>query len=145
MRFKTRYDRWLVAVVVVAFAVSCGSVLRRGPDWIALLPIAIWAPILLHMLPQYYETRPDGLFIRQGWRRILIPYPSLIQVESWADSRSAPVFSMQRIKVVTREDKEYVIAVAEEERFFAMLASLCPQLKPSPGGLRLPHLQSMVS
>ena len=81
MRFKTKFDRWLVIVLVVAACASLSlpaSLLKPGPHPTPQIVAAcfvpvIWFIVLSGTLPQYYELRTDGLFIRQGWRKSLIP------------------------------------------------------------------------
>jgi hypothetical protein len=105
MRFKTKCDRWLVIVLVMAACASLtlpASLLKPGPHptpqvVAACFVPAIWFIVLSGMLPQYYELRTDGLFIRQGWRKSLIPYPSLAEIHSVSDSRNAAVFSTDRV------------------------------------------------
>ena len=103
--------------------------------WLTFTPLAIWLIVLPCTLPQYYEVREDGLFLRQGWRKSLIPYASLIEIQSISDSRSAAVFSTDRILVVTQEGRRFLIAVTEDERFLAELSKRCPQLEQRPFGL----------
>jgi hypothetical protein len=147
MRFQTRYDRWLVVVIVLTIVLTCGilpalRIFAPGsnppPLWVALLPVAIWLVVIPCTLPQYYEVREDGLFLRQGWRKRLIPYGSLVEVQEMSDTRSAGVFSWDRILVVTREGKRFLIAVEEEERFMTEVAKRCPQLERKPFGLSVP-------
>jgi len=129
MRFATRFDRWLVVLLVVAALVSCGAVPYLVPIWLAVLST---------MLPQYYEVRESGLFIRQGWQEILIPYASLIELQSVTNSMSAAVFSSQRILVVTSEGRRVLIAVAEDDRFLEEVARRAPQLERKAYGLGVP-------
>jgi len=129
MRFATRFDRWLVVLLVVAALVSCGAVPYLLPVWLAVLST---------MLPQYYEVREDGLFIRQGWRKTLIPYGSLSELRSVTNSMSAAVFSSQRILIVTSEGRRILIAVAEDDRFLEEVARRAPQLERKAFGLALP-------
>jgi hypothetical protein len=98
----------------------------------------LWLVVLSGTLPQYYEVRADGLFIRQGWRKSLIPYASLVEVQSVSDSRSAALFLTDRILIVTQSGKRFVIAVAEHDRFFSELAKRCPQLERRAFGLGTP-------
>ena len=153
MRFKTKFDRWLVIVLVLSATVTCvivpvmrfvapGS--HPGPLWLTFVPFVIWLMVLPCMLPQYYEVREDGLFLRQGWRRSLIPYASLVEVQPISDSRSAAVFSTDRILVATQEGRRFVIAVAEDERFLAEVSRRCPQLEHRPVGLGIPFSPSSV-
>jgi hypothetical protein len=144
MRFETRYDRWLVVLLVVAATATCvflpvlafldsGRQPRALP--VAFAPWAIWLFVIACTLPQYYEVREDGLFLRQGWRRRLIPYASLVEIQSIVDSRSAAVFSSQRMLLVTRENRRFLIAVAEEERFLTEISKRCPLLERKSFGL----------
>jgi hypothetical protein len=151
MRFATRFDRWLVVLLAFAALVSCGLMpflrffdpgTHPGPKWMAFMAWPLWLAVLSAMLPQYYEVRENGLFIRQGWRRILIPYASLIEVQSVTNSMSAAVFSSQRILIVTTEGRRVLIAVAEDERFLAEVARRAPQLERKAFGLGLPFAPS---
>jgi len=139
MRFETRYDRWLVILLIVAAVCSLvPSFLPGAPGGVRLLAVAICAVVIVSTLPQYYEVRSDGLFIRQGWKKRLIPYASLAGLQSMVDWRSAGVFSSQRIAIATREGKRYLIAVAEEERFLEEVARRSPQLERKSFGLGTP-------
>lgn len=147
MRFKTKFDRWLVVVLILTAALTCVILPlvrlfvptpRPVPLAAVFLPLVIWLIVLPSTLPQYYDVRDDGLFIRQGWRKSLIPYASITEVQSVTDSRSAAVFSVDRILVDTRSGRRYLIAVAEEERFMDELARRCPQLDRKPSGLGMP-------
>jgi hypothetical protein len=129
MRFATRFDRWLVVLLVFAALLSCGAVPYLLPVWLAVLSMT---------LPQYYEVRDNGLFIRQGWRKILIPYASLIELQSVTNSMSAAVFSSQRILIVTKEGRRILIAVAEDDRFLEEVSRRAPQLERKAFGLGLP-------
>jgi hypothetical protein len=126
MRFETKFDRWIVAVMVggVALSLVVPAELfftavepHRPPLWCAILPWLIWGVVLTCMLPQYYEVRTAGLFIRQGWRKILIPYAALVGIQAVSDAHSAGVFSTDRLLVTTRQGKCYVIAPAEQRQF----------------------------
>ena len=147
MRFATKFDRWLVVVLVLAAPVT-GVVLpavhflapgaHPAPRWVVLLSPALWLVGLLCTLPQYYEVREDCLFLRQGWRKSLIPYPSLVELQPMSDSRSAGVFSTDRILVVTQGGKRFLIAPVEQARFLDEVARRTPQLERKGFGLALP-------
>lgn len=82
-----------------------------------MIPWLIWAYVLPCTLPRYYEVRTEGLFIRQGWRKVLIPYAALVRLQAVSDATSAGVFSTDRLLVTTREGRCYVIAPAEQKQF----------------------------
>ena len=149
MRFATKFDRWLVMVIALSAVVSIGVLPltflippKQGgaaPWWLALAPPLIWSIVIPATLPQYYEVREDGLFIRQGWHKSFIPWASLVEIRHlMPDLCSAAVFSTDRLLVVTRESRELLIAVAERERFLTEVAKRCPQLQQGPFGLALP-------
>jgi hypothetical protein len=102
------------------------------------LPWPIWSIVLLCTLPQYYEVRPDGLFIRQGWRKVLIAYADLTELQATTDTRSAAVFSMDRMLVGTRDGRSLIIAPADQEGFLAAVAQRCPRLERKGSGLGSP-------
>jgi hypothetical protein len=144
MRFATRFDRWLMCLLVPAAALTsivlpAMRLFKPGahpaPLPLALLPPVLCVFVLAATLPQYYEVRGDGLFIRQGWRKALIPYPSLMELRPTFDARSAPVYSMDRLLVVTRENRRYVIAPADQEGFLAAVAQWAPHLDRRAAGL----------
>jgi hypothetical protein len=144
MRFATRYDRWLVALLVLAGSASCVVLPwvrfyapsdHPGPPWMAFIAWPIWILALAATLPQYYELRDDALFIRQGWRRILAPYGALLEVQSVTSAMSAAVFSTQRLLVVSNDGRQILIAVADEDRFMSELARRAPQLERKAFGL----------
>jgi PH (Pleckstrin Homology) domain-containing protein len=154
MRFDTRFDPWLVALVVLAAAVSLVVLPavrflapgpHPGPLWFAFKGWVIWLVVIPCMLPQYYEVRETGLFLRQGWRKVLVPYASLVEIQPRSDSMSAPVFSTDRILVVTQEGKRFVIAVAEDQRFLKEVAKRCPQLEWRNFGLGIPLSPPSIS
>jgi hypothetical protein len=140
MRFATKFDTWLVVCLVAGLGGSLVPALRGIPSHWVLAPIGlIWGYLLLATLPQYYEVRPEGLFIRQGiLTKVLIPYEELTEVRASSDSRSAGVYSTDRVMVATKKPKTYVIAPVEQDRFFEEVARRAPQLERRAGGLALP-------
>ena len=138
MRFETKFDRWLVALVAVGVGVGClVPVLvmlvlpEHGPIfWLLPLVPLVGLTALAASLPQYYEVREDGLFIRQGWRRVLLPYASLKDLRRESNLYSAPVFSADRIFISTDTGRCLVIAVAQEEQFLTEVLRRSPKLAP---------------
>jgi hypothetical protein len=142
MRFKTRYDVWLVVMLsVVAFlmigmpsALYLTHVVRGAPMLLFLFGPAIMAIVLSLTLPQYHELREDGMFIRQGWKRALLSYDALRDLRADTGVMSAPVFSTHRIYLTVVSAGEWVIAVADEEKFLAEVRRRAPQLQRVSGG-----------
>ena len=146
MRFATKFDRWLVITLVASFAAMLALPALRHfrpnasppPQGILVMPLAIWAIVLPCMLPQYYEVRDNGLFLRQGWKKSLIPYSDLVSLEPVSDSRSAAVFSSDRVQIVTRNGKTWVIAPADQTGFLDAVLLRAPQLEKKGFRLALP-------
>jgi hypothetical protein len=145
VRFATKFDGRIVAallgggfasLVLPWVSLAGGGPLRHpAPDWLRMLPWVVWPAILVCMLPQYYEVRPDGLFIRQGWRKVLIKYADLAELQTTMNTRSGAVFSMDRITVATRTGRTLIIAPADQQGLLAAVALRCPHLERKGSGL----------
>jgi hypothetical protein len=154
MRFATKFDRRLMCLLIPAAVLTCivlpaMRLFKPGahpaPLPLALLPPVLCVFVLAATLPQYYEVRGEGLFIRQGWRKMLIPYPSLVELQPTFDSRSAAVYSMDRLLVVTRENRRYVIAPTDQSGFLDAVAQFAPQLERRATGLSVPFSAGTLS
>jgi hypothetical protein len=78
--------------------------------------------------PEYYEIRENGLFIRQGWKRNLIPYATidkflpLAQAFRWLPPANG-------FLVIPEKGASFYVAPSEKERFLAEVSQRCPQLE----------------
>ena len=144
IRFQTRFDTWLVVILILAILVSCVAPAllalahRSGAAYPFYVSLPIWLIAIAATLPQYYEIRAEGLFLRQGWRKNLIRFEDLTEIQPMSDSRSAGVFSTERILIVTRENRRFLIAVREQECFLDELSRRCPQMVRLEFGLAMP-------
>jgi hypothetical protein len=144
MRFETRYDKWLAGVLIgiglllFGLPVALHSLLavHGQPIWPLLPGPVIYLLALSVTLPQYYELREEGLYIRQGWKKALLPYSALCELCAADSVLSAPVFSTHRLQVTAVPGGLFLIAVAEQERFLAEVARRAPQLEQWPSGLK---------
>jgi hypothetical protein len=143
---KTRYDKWLAGVLIatglILFCLPAWLYLNPAthgkPIWLLLFGPVIFVLALLATLPQYYEVREEGLFIRQGWKKALLAYSALSELSEAESMLSAPVFSTHRLLVTAVPGGQFLIAVAEQERFLEEVARHTPQLEQWPSGLRTP-------
>ena len=145
MRFRTRYEGWMVAMLIaVGLVLIAIPVLihfstpahGRPPLAIFLIGPVVYALVMTATLPQYYEVREEGLFLRQGWKKTLLSYDALWELSEWNSVLSAPVFSTHRLLVNAAPGGQFVIAVAEQERFLAEVSRHAPQLEVWPSGLK---------
>ena len=128
MRFETKFDGWLTALLVTYTFVAFAVAFSRVPVIVAYLPLAIWVISVALMLPQYYEVRSEGLFVRQGLRAVEIPWPTVQELISVHGGQSARVFSMERMHVVTSDGKRFIISPRDRSGFLEAVAGRCPQL-----------------
>jgi hypothetical protein len=144
MRFETRYDKWLVGVLIatgsILFGLPVGLYFNPAthghPVWLFLFGPVIFVLALSVTLPQYYELREEGLFIRQGWKKALLAYSALGELSTADSVLSAPVFSTHRLLVTAVPGGQFLIAVADQKRFLAEVARHAPQLEQWPSGLK---------
>ncbi len=102
---------------------------HHTPSWHSVLCVSIWILALAATLPQYYVLDAGNLLIRQGWRRIVIPYSSLVAAQSVHESWSAAVYSADRVLLTTSDNREYLIAPRDRPRFLSELSSRSPHLQ----------------
>jgi hypothetical protein len=144
MRFETRYDKWLAGVLIATGLIIFGlpvalyfNLSAHGqPVWPLFFGPAVFVFVLSATLPQYYELREDGLFIRQGWKKALLPYSALCELRTVNSVFSAPVFSTHRLQVTAVPGGLFLIAVAEQKQFLSEVALRAPQLEQWPSGLK---------
>ncbi|MGA2269760.1 MAG: PH domain-containing protein [Bryobacteraceae bacterium] len=121
MTHQAKIDWWIAAAIVFAVIV-----LLVGVDyWIA-------GPVLLVLLicayPQSYQTTADGLLIRGGlWRR-LIPYEVITFVGPISDDRGNLVLSTDPVRIQYGIASELRIAPADPRAFLADIARHTPHL-----------------
>jgi membrane protein YdbS with pleckstrin-like domain len=144
MRFSTKVDRWLAVVLsisaILTFIVPLAALLlalvRRQPiHWMAGALVAVWVVALFATLPQYYELRAEGLYIRQGWRKSLVLYGSILSVESTTSTVSAGVYSSDRVQIETASQGSYLIAPVNRPLFLDKLTQRAPFASTSPGSI----------
>ena len=153
MRFETKFSRGMKPALALAVVFLCvGSLVyilnpyhRTDRTVLSLLLPIAYLLIVPWAWPQYYDVREDGLFLRQGFSKNLIPYQFLVVLRSiQANSRNLRVFSTDRILVVTETGQRFVIAVAEEERFLAEVSKRCPQLELKNSSLEIPFAPMLI-
>jgi hypothetical protein len=134
MRFEMRFEHaWvnrlvlLAALAGVAFAAINLLLTDSHPAhrWPALAQIVCWLVLLASWSRGYCEVRESDLFLRRGWKKISIPYASLIELKARPDGYG--VFA------IANDGRRFVIAVANVPIFLREIYRRCPQLNPSSG------------
>ena len=121
MQYRAKID-WLIAVGLLA---GIGAPLLGRAYWVSGLILLVY---LAFLLPQSYETTSEGLLIRAGLYRKLIPYASITVIGPCSDTRSSFALSLDRMKITYGSGKEIRIAPADQDGFMADLAMRTPQL-----------------
>ena len=141
VHFQTKVDPWVGITVAIAALFTLvapvvfilSSMVSRQPvDWTLLIPVGAWIIVLAATLPQYYELRADGLFIRQGWRRSLVAYDALVSAEAVDSTLSSGVYSTERIRIGTEGAASYLIAPRDGSLFLRELAQRAPRIAQEP-------------
>jgi hypothetical protein len=121
MRYGAKIDWW----IAVGLLGGIGAPLLGRAYWVSGL---ILLACLAFLLPQSYETTGEGLLIRAGLYRKLIPYASIAAIGPCSDTGSSLALSMDRLKISYGSGKEFYIAPADQEAFMRDIAMRTPQL-----------------
>ena len=121
-----------VALVIPAVLIMSSMVDDQRMRWGLLIPISGSIAVLAATLPQYYQLRTDGLFIKQGWHRSLIAYDALLSAKAVDSTLSSGVFSAARIGIETKDGRNYLIAPNDRSLFLEELAQRAPQIAERP-------------
>ncbi|HPT25949.1 MAG TPA: PH domain-containing protein [Bryobacteraceae bacterium] len=132
-----KIDRWLAILLGIAAlltfivpSVNLVKALMRhdAPSLHAVFCVAAWIVALAASLPQYYVLEDEGVLVRQGWRKVFIPYPLLQAAKSVHQSWSAAVYSVDRILLTTCDGHEHLIAPKDGPGFMRELMSRSPHI-----------------
>ena len=136
---------WRTFGLIVGPVAACLSLYRVYSDWPRWLRGAVYAGILIFyllgvasILPQYYELRSAGLFIRRGWRTMLIPYTSL---RTYRPAEYLPAtLATDGLRITTTEGRAVLVAPLDRERFLEELTRCAPLLeRASPAHAIVPR------
>lgn len=121
MQHKAKIDWWIAAAMLGGIA---APLLGRA-YWVSGL---ILLALLVCAYPQTYETTSDGLLIRAGLIRKLIPYAAITAIGPSSDKSSSFALSLDRVKIQYGSGKAVLIAPADQDVFFKDIAMRTPQL-----------------
>lgn len=121
MRHAAKVDLWLGIAIVAGIAIPLASRAYWASGFILAL-------LLICAYPQWYTTTPEGLLIRAGLTRRLVPYEAITFIGPSSDGRSSVALSMDRVKIEWGLGSDVLIAPADPEAFFADMAMRTPHL-----------------
>jgi membrane protein YdbS with pleckstrin-like domain len=107
IRYRSKVDAWLAAVLLGAFLITLMAmsfvVVLLGAFatawWIVVFVLVIWGFVLSLLFPLYYEITASTLLVRSGWIRRQIPLSSIQRVFPTNNPLSAPALSLDRLQV----------------------------------------------
>ncbi len=108
IRYNSKKDAWLVAVIVVAlllsfipqiFVLMTPEAMQQGA-WVSLVvTVVVWVFVASLIWPLYYEITPSELFIRSGLLHWKIPLASIQRVSPTRNLLASPSLSLDRLRV----------------------------------------------
>ena len=107
IKYRSKVDAWLAAVLVGAFLMTLLVLLfvvvlsgAFAMAWgVVVFVLVIWGGVLSLLFPLYYEITPSTLLVRSGWIRREIPLASIQRVFPTHNPLSAPALSLDRLQV----------------------------------------------
>ena len=140
MCFRAKFSRLNLALLLNSGILVCVApllLMQTGSNPILIIlcvaPFLFWCLFLSFHLPQYYELRDGELLLFKGWRKVSIPYASLIELQPYSGERG--LFSRDMMQLITRDSRRFLISPKLEELFIREIAKRCPLLQRKGAGL----------
>ena len=121
MRHPAKIDWWIGCCILAGVLLPSLS----GAYWAGCIVLGI---VFMAIFPQWYETTPQGLVIRSGLTRRVVPYQAITFIGPATEGRSNVALSLDRVKVEWGLGSDVLIAPADPDAFYADMASRAPQL-----------------
>jgi membrane protein YdbS with pleckstrin-like domain len=145
MRFKSKVDSWLVAVVIVTgmAALAAGAVvLREGAPgglltMLLLVALVVALPIWL-LAATDYAFEQTALRIRSGPFRWTIRLDEIRSVQPTRNPLSSPALSLDRLRITYGGGKFIMISPEDKAGFLQELRKRCPGVTFADSGSRAP-------
>jgi hypothetical protein len=129
LRYRAKVDWWIGVAIVVGLMLPLVMANFTTP-WLYGAAAVPWVIVFGLCYPQSYETTAEGLLIRAGLMRRLIPYGSITRAEPSRDARSSMALSLDRVRIVYGDfSREVFLSPVEKSAFLEDLAKRAPQLR----------------
>ena len=144
MRFPSKRDFWLTAIVLAGEALILGGVAfalasPKAPGWpFAAFLLVAAAAVAWVFFAISYEITKEQLVARCGPFRFRVPLDAILRVLPSGSRLSAPAASLDRLKVVfTRKGQETYLLISprDKEAFLQALSEASPGLAAPPPDL----------
>jgi len=124
-RFKSKFDRWLIAVLLLAIVFDiCGIVafLRFESDPVVLaisvsMSLLVIALIASVSLGTHYTVERNTLRIVSGPFRWKVPIDTITSVEATHSPFSSPALSLDRLRIRYGRNRRIMISPADKAGF----------------------------
>jgi hypothetical protein len=100
MRFRTKVDLWILALLTLIPLGALVVVAVAGETGVLAVMLAVWVAIGFVILPCDYTLTEDALIVRSGLVRWRIPYSEIQRVYPTRNPLSSPAWSLDRLAVV---------------------------------------------
>jgi len=126
IRYPSKKDAWIIAVLAIAFLISLLSLLvtiiipgalQQG-GWVSIVVVvAVWVVVGSFIWPLYYEITQSALLVRSGLLRWQIALDSIQQVSPTRNMLSSPALSLDRLRVeYSQNGKERYILISPKDK-----------------------------
>lgn len=129
--YPSKVDAWLVAVIVIGFAVAIIVALGSGTPWPWIL--AVFAPLILLMfvllLTNRYTVDGDRLIVRDSlFHKKAYNIMDIVSITPTHNPLSAPAASLDRIAIRFKNHDEILLSPKGKDLFYDHLKKVNPNI-----------------
>jgi hypothetical protein len=128
VRFASKVDRWVIAVLALPLGSSAIGAATSGMPLTWLVPALMTAGMLPLLLWTEYELTSSTLRIRCGFFRTSVPLAAIEKVQPSRSALSAPALSLDRLDVQYRGGR-VLISPRDRAGFIAALRQRAPHVE----------------
>lgn len=133
MRFPSKVDKWLVALVAPALLVGPVSLIALGQTgsigailFTVAVSVVVAAPVVWIFTATAYFVTDTELIVRSGPLRIVVKLEAIQRIRSTATLLSSPALSLDRLEVQYAKRSAVVISPADKAGFVAAIQRRVP-------------------
>jgi hypothetical protein len=137
VRFESKVDMWLVAIVVASFALpvvlGISRMIRSGfdrqvvPLLIVLIVVAPSALLTGFIFTNTYYVVTDESIVAHCLFRTTVPLASVKRLRPTRNPLSSPALSLDRIEIVSNSGARLLVSPKDKEAFVNAIVTRAPQ------------------